>query len=169
MAEQAGPIEELIHYKKNILQDPRRDSVIRGSIAATVDFFSKRRSVFIKNFDTIKDPSVAGSPRPSVAMVYPQISRPLETSSSYQAGYDKSRDIETASIESFDEKHGAHATHDAHGHDTVTSLSFKGRLKHFTFAWYASFLLYPTALMVSQLLGRSCSFSICSSSPASRL
>lgn len=137
MASQAGPVEELINYKKTVLSDPRRDSVIRGSIATTIDFFSTRRSQFIKSFDTIRDPKNTPIAKPA-AMVYPQISRPLEVSSSYTnvqwESNEKGRlgDLEDGSVDSIhDAKH-------QHQHPpTPEHLTLRERLKHFTFAWYA--------------------------------
>lgn len=133
MAEQAGPVEELIRYKKTVLADQRRDSVIRGSIATTIDFFSQRRSQFIKSFDTIRGTGEIPVQKPA-AMAYPQISRPLETSPSYDdmqwSTNEKGKDvdIETSSMDFGHEvKHLVVPQH----------LTLKERLKHFTFAWYA--------------------------------
>ncbi|CZR60657.1 related to C4-dicarboxylate transport protein [Phialocephala subalpina] len=134
MSHQAGPIEELIEYKKAVLHDDRRDSRIRGSIEATLAFFSQRRSTFINKFDSrtaIRDPSARRS-----SMTYPQISRPYQQFDNDKSNVDLGRevlyekDVEVGSIHK-----GAHG-HDAHA-EVLGPLSFKERLKHFTFAWYA--------------------------------
>lgn len=134
MSYQAGPIEELIEYKKAVLHDDRRDSRIRGSIQATLAFFSQRRSTFINKFDSrtaIRDPSTHHS-----NMANLQNSNPGPYQQFDQSNVDLGRevlyekDVEVGSIH-----HGAHG-HDAHA-EVTGSLSFKDRLKHFTFAWYA--------------------------------
>ncbi|RDW92238.1 hypothetical protein BP5796_01632 [Coleophoma crateriformis] len=100
------PIEELINYKKNVLYDDRRDTRIRGSVEATLEFFNKRRSQFSNmsqgsnsGFHTrsnsgIMEPNhnspdplqTAGSglpARPNMAM----FSRPTPQSGSFNSGY----------------------------------------------------------------------------------
>lgn len=73
MADQAD-IEELLQYKKAVLFDERRDSCIRSSIEATLEFFSRQRSRFINNFDSttaIQNPAAGSARRDSTT--YPQI------------------------------------------------------------------------------------------------
>jgi C4-dicarboxylate transporter/malic acid transport protein len=134
MSYQAGPIQELMHYKKSVLLDDRRVSAIRGSIETTVDFFSQRRSRFLNNFNSrtaIRDPIAADSPTVPVTMVYPQISKPMN----FQHGGNEilgreirnGKDIEIQSISIDHEKEEA----------VIGSVSLRDRLKHFTFAWYA--------------------------------
>lgn len=77
MSYQAGPtsVDDLVKYKKAILRDDRRDTRIRGSIEATLEFFKSKQSD--------APPLPAGRPAypqdPSGlnnTMSYPQISRP---------------------------------------------------------------------------------------------
>jgi tellurite resistance protein TehA-like permease len=52
MSRQAGPTNEQEQYEKNTAPiDDGRDSPIRGSIGATLELFSKRRSTFLKKFE----------------------------------------------------------------------------------------------------------------------
>lgn len=132
MSYQAGPIEELVEYKKAVLLDERRDSRIRSSIENTLEFFSKRRSFFIRRFDSsnaIHDPS-RDSEDFADKMTYPQRSYPVTYNDSPVLGrqlmYEKD-DIEIQSI-SLDHKKEE---------SEPQSLSLRDRLKHFTLAWYA--------------------------------
>ncbi|EKD12926.1 C4-dicarboxylate transporter/malic acid transporter [Drepanopeziza brunnea f. sp. 'multigermtubi' MB_m1] len=147
MSTQAGPIDELVNYKKAILRDERRDTRIRNDIESTLEFLSQRKSAFISPNDNRS----AGPFTPpahtrsntglSNAMTYPQISRPMEY---FPANaYSNHNDMEKGSV---DVKQGAHAPpaahapaahHDDHHHISAGPHTFKERLKHFTFAWYA--------------------------------
>ncbi|KAE8453911.1 hypothetical protein EG329_007687 [Mollisiaceae sp. DMI_Dod_QoI] len=135
MSHQAGLVEELVQYKKAVLFDERRDSRIRGSIEATLEFFSKRRSTFINKFDSrtaIQNPTAH---RSSSTMTYPQISRPVPYHNSENSS---DRILGTESIHEKDVEVGS-ILHDNNSYGEATgNLSIKDRLKHFTFAWYAS-------------------------------
>jgi hypothetical protein len=48
----AGLVEELVQYKKDVLYNERRDPRIHGSIEATLDFISERRSRFLNNLSS---------------------------------------------------------------------------------------------------------------------
>jgi hypothetical protein len=134
MSFQAGPVEELVQYKKTVLLNDRRVSTIRGSIQATLYFFSQRRSQFLNNFNsrtTIQDSIAVDSPTLPFTMVYPQISKPMN----FQHGGSEilgreignEKDIEIQSISIDHDKEEA----------VIGSVPIRDRLKHFTFAWYA--------------------------------
>jgi C4-dicarboxylate transporter/malic acid transport protein len=137
MSDQAGPIEELVQYKKAVLLDERRDSRIRSSIENTLEFFSQRRSFFLRKFDSsnaIQDPTTITTANDfqdfSEKMTYPQTAYPGAYNESPVLGrqlmYEK--DIEVQSIVSLDQKKEVEPPQD---------VSLRGRLKHFTLAWYA--------------------------------
>lgn len=169
MATQDMTIEELIQHKKNVLQDNRRDSRIRGSIEATLEYFSRRGSKSSINTLTTSDGrtaiqplQTAGSayPQNNSAMSYPPISRPVIQfepeptfnpqitrpifNSNYSSMYSlsdlekqKGRDGFTGfpNNDPHGQPHGP--GHDPH-HVNPADVDWRERLKHFTFAWYAS-------------------------------
>jgi C4-dicarboxylate transporter/malic acid transport protein len=141
MASQAGPIDELVQYKKAVLRDDRRDTTIRSDAEATLNFISNRKTAFFNKNDSrpaIHDRKPSINAAIPVHMAYTQpvsISRPMMVSYEQPFSYDtqypqeKEKDIE------------AHAVAPSHDHHKVvppsTPLTWTERLKHFTFAWYA--------------------------------
>jgi tellurite resistance protein TehA-like permease len=133
MSGQVGLTDEQVQYEKNaVLFDGRRDSRIRGSIGATLERFSKRRSTFINKFDrrtAIQDSTSRRSPQ-SDTMVYPQISRPQYYEKEDEILGRELRDKNDLKIQTL-------SLHDEKEEATAGNTTLKDRLKHFTFAWYA--------------------------------
>ncbi|TVY84488.1 putative malic acid transport protein [Lachnellula suecica] len=153
MSTQAGPIDELVQYKKAVLHDNRRDTHIRSDAQATLDFISNRKSTFFNNSDSrpaihSRQPSV--NSLVPVHMAYNQpvsISRPMMVS--YEQPFSYNEDDNTNSFKLGKEKDIEVTAHAApvHGHGAADhhhnpfgpvdpNLSWKGRLNHFTWANY---------------------------------
>lgn len=165
MVEQPN-VEELLQYKKTVLRDNRRESRIRDSIEQTLDYINnKRRSEFNLSFyDNTRLNSPAYTPAagpapltlpksqyaPATTMAlppqYPNISGPVGLNS-YQdmpnRYNDTKKDIEKLGVYDVPapSNAGGHAGGHGHGHHAEVdpaSVDWRERLKHFTFAWFAS-------------------------------
>ncbi|PBP16580.1 C4-dicarboxylate transporter/malic acid transporter [Diplocarpon rosae] len=132
----ADSIDKLVQWKKTVLRDERRDSRIRGSIEATLEFVSKRKSALLaadENHSAFP-PSKRESSKLSHTMTYPQISRPFSV---FPAdAYSFNNDMEKGDFHEREIEIPKPAAHDHH-HISAGPHTFKERLKHFTFAWYA--------------------------------
>lgn len=136
MAFQAEHIEQLVQYKKNVLNDNRRDTLIRSESEATLDFILGRKAEFLDTNDSRPATPIINSEMP-VQMSYnqhPSISRPMMVSYEPPFTYNDNRtsaqekDMESSTIADLD-----HPKPESN----PESLSWSERLKHFTFAWYA--------------------------------
>ncbi|KAI6716036.1 hypothetical protein JHW43_001420 [Diplocarpon mali] len=136
MSSQIDPVDKLVQWKKTVLRDERRDSRIRGSIEATLEFISRRQSALLATDDhkTVSPLSQRRSSDISNNMTYPQISRPF--SHFPVDAYTFNNDMEKVDLQEREIEIPKPAAHDHH-HISAGPHTSKERLKHFTFAWYA--------------------------------
>ena len=131
MGSQAGPVQELVEYEKNFLNDKRRDSRIRGSIEATLGYFSQRRSTFIQNFNS--RPAIQSPYRSPYT--YPQPRKMDSRNENDMVGRDYEKDTEAQATSTF--VYDDHEDNHEKELGRTENVTLKDRLKHFTFAWYA--------------------------------
>ncbi|CZS92018.1 hypothetical protein WAI453_000037 [Rhynchosporium graminicola] len=140
MSYQAGPtsVDDLVNYKKAILRDDRRDTRIRGSIEATLEFFKSKQSD--------APPLPAGRPAYPTdssglnnTMSYPQISRPTMAPqyNDYNDMEKRPSNFNDFKSEKMDIEAKPAVHHDDHHGISAGPHTLKERLKHFTFSWYA--------------------------------
>jgi len=179
MVEQPN-VDELLHYKKTVLRDTRRESRIRDSIEQTLDYINnKRRSEFNLSFyDNTRPNSQVLPPAAGPAPVQPlQVSQPPREMSQPPPQYpnisgpmglkswqdmpnkynDTKKDIEKLGVYDVPAPSHAGGGHGGGGHGhghheevDPASVDWRERLKHFTFAWFASSMsLGGTAFVMS--------------------
>ena len=167
MSYQAGPnpIDELVQYKKAVLRDDRRDTRIRGSIEATLEFFKTKSSTPPLPPPPFASRSASPTNSPlglSNTMSYPQISRPMvvQLPGAYNNEYndmqkdpDDFKDFKGENMDIEAKPAGNH--HDDHHGISPGPHTLKERLKHFTFSWYAfTMATGGTALTLSVIPNR---------------
>ncbi|KAL2071798.1 hypothetical protein VTL71DRAFT_13033 [Oculimacula yallundae] len=158
MSYQAGPtsVDDLVQYKKAILRDDRRDTRIRGSIEATLEFFKTKQSA--------APPLPTGRPMYPTdgaglqnTMSYPQISRPMMAPQydDYNDMEKRPSDFNDFKGEKIDIEKKPADHHDDHHGISAGPHTLKERLKHFTFSWYAfTMATGGTALTLSAVPNR---------------